>query len=60
MSRHFGFDLRLIIQDIRNILKKDIQKIASRIHKTLKYNSRKHINKHHKFLNPLFEIGKMK
>jgi hypothetical protein len=56
MSRHLGLDLRLIIQDIRNILKNDIYKIAMQIHISLEYNSSKYITDRHKFLNRLLEI----
>jgi hypothetical protein len=55
MSRHLGFDLRLIIHDIKNVLKKDIHQIALQIHLALEYNSPKHIIGRHKFLNRLLE-----
>ena len=56
MSRHLGFDLRIIIQDIKNISKKDIHQIALQIHVALQYNSSKHNINHQKFLNRLLKI----
>jgi len=56
MSRHLGFDLRLIIQDIKNISKRDIHKIGLQIHIALKYNSSEHVVDRHKFLNRLLKI----
>lgn len=56
MSKHLGFDLRLIIHDIKNIVKKDIDKIALQIHMALEYNSSKHVNDRQKFLNRSLEL----
>lgn len=62
ISRHLGFDLRLIIQDIKKLLKTDnnVQEIALQIHRTLEYNSSKYTDNHHKFLNYFSKIRKFK
>jgi hypothetical protein len=50
-----GFDLRSMIQDIKNIVEIDIHKIAMQIHIALEYNYSKYPVRHDKYSNNLFE-----
>jgi bisphosphoglycerate-dependent phosphoglycerate mutase len=51
-----GFDLRLIIQNMKNISEIDVNKVALQIHIALKYNTSKHIFYRYKSLNRSLEI----
>ncbi|CAF1175814.1 unnamed protein product [Rotaria sp. Silwood1] len=55
MSRRIGFDLRSIIQNIKEVSKTDINEVALQIHIALEYNLSKHVVDRHKTLNRLLE-----
>ncbi|CAF2650729.1 unnamed protein product [Rotaria sp. Silwood2] len=56
ISRRIGFDLRSIIQNIKQVSKTDIDQVAVQIHIALEYNSSKHVVDRYKNLNRLLEI----
>ncbi|CAF0756109.1 unnamed protein product [Rotaria sordida] len=56
MSRRIGFDLRSIIQNIKQVANTDINQIALQIHIALEYNSSKHVVNRQKIFNRLLEI----